>query len=596
MAAQCASWAAGQHMNTLTGLATKLERLERQAELLETWQDDSDKLNMLKAYRGGQVMTQKVSELKSFIQAVADAELDGNEILVGLTASHTARYAAGLIKQLAEQTGLPSKCNQVIADLASATLCMLSQRTGSHELLTSGGAIPALLLLLDPMQSPCAVDNAAKALGNLSADVAARAVVRSSGGVGALVRMLKSDCPGVMQASAAASLALLSARDSVVQDSLRYLGGIQLLVDMLNSTQHNVTEAARCCLCALKHNNSRNASEILSALRSSTQLAKDYWRLKDALRLLDEAPLSGLTSSLTGSLMNATKQGPGSLAAHAAATTQQAKHAASSKSKFVADLLVEHAVDEASLEVAAAAAQVADAVEEEVLRRKIERAERPLEALSSNLQASVALLKASMADSKTAAARRAAAATLTRSSGSISATSRPVSAPVRPSYSRNPVSCPECPSTRSAMGKHIMRYNTEEVVALLQELGMEDVFPLKRAGVSGAELLSLDEDTLVALTGIARHRAHRIKRLQDAMKLYDAIATRVCQSRLTDVELRLWLAAQGCSSSEASRVMKLLRSLVMSDQEAPFISAWDWAVGWTWVMHALEVYGLDWRV
>jgi hypothetical protein len=43
---------------------------------------------------------------------------------------------------------------------------------------------------------------------------------------------------------------------------------------------------------------------------------------------------------------------------------------------------------------------------------------------------------------------------------------------------------------------------------------MEDVFPLKRAGVSGAELLSLGEDTLVALTGIARHRAHRIKRLQ----------------------------------------------------------------------------------
>lgn len=80
------------------------------------------------------------------------------------------------------------------------------------------------------------------------------------------------------------------------------------------------------------------------------------------------------------------------------------------------------------------------------------------------------------------------------------------------------------------------------------------------------------------------------------MKLYDAIATHVCQSKLTDVELRLWLAAQGCSRSEASRVMKLLRSLVMSDPEAPFISAWDWAVGWTWVMHALEVYGLDWRV
>jgi len=43
------------------------------------------------------------------MQAVVDAELDGNETLVGLTASHTAQYAAGLIRQLAEQHGLPSK-------------------------------------------------------------------------------------------------------------------------------------------------------------------------------------------------------------------------------------------------------------------------------------------------------------------------------------------------------------------------------------------------------------------------------------------------------------------------------------------------------
>jgi hypothetical protein len=84
--------------------------------------------------------------------------------------------------------------------------------------------------------------------------------------------------------------------------------------------------------------------------------------------------------------------------------------------------------------------------------------------------------------------------------------------------------------------------------------------------------------------------------LQDAMRLYDAIATRVAQPRLTDIELRLWLAGQGCSSGEAGRVMKLLRSLVMNDAEAPYVSAWEWSVGWTWVMHALEVYGVEWRV
>jgi hypothetical protein len=49
----------------------------------------------------------------------------------------------------------------------------------------------------------------------------------------------------LLQASAAASLALLAARDSVVQDSLRYLGGIPLLVNLLTSTQPHVAEAAR---------------------------------------------------------------------------------------------------------------------------------------------------------------------------------------------------------------------------------------------------------------------------------------------------------------------------------------------------------------
>lgn len=62
------------------------------------------------------------------------------------------------------------------------------------------------------------------------------------------MRTKLSCCPLLLlflQASAAASLALLAARDGVVQDSLRYLGGIPLLVHLLTSTQPHVAEAAR---------------------------------------------------------------------------------------------------------------------------------------------------------------------------------------------------------------------------------------------------------------------------------------------------------------------------------------------------------------
>lgn len=92
------------------------------------------------------------------------------------------------------------------------------------------------------------------------------------------------------------------------------------------------------------------------------------------------------------------------------------------------------------------------------------RAERPLESLHTNLDASITLLRASLAESKAAAAARkaaAAAAAIRSSSSSL----RPASAP-KASHSRNPVSCAECPSARSAMAKHLMRYNTEEVRVL----------------------------------------------------------------------------------------------------------------------------------
>lgn len=87
---------------------------------------------------------------------------------------------------------------------------MLSQRTAAHEPLANAGSIPALLQLLDPVQSPCAVDNAAKALGNLSGDAACRSLIRSSGGVGALVRMIKDDCPDIMQVSSDDGLSCMS--------------------------------------------------------------------------------------------------------------------------------------------------------------------------------------------------------------------------------------------------------------------------------------------------------------------------------------------------------------------------------------------------
>jgi hypothetical protein len=42
MAAMSASWSAGHHLSALSNLASKLERLERQAELLDNLQEEEN--------------------------------------------------------------------------------------------------------------------------------------------------------------------------------------------------------------------------------------------------------------------------------------------------------------------------------------------------------------------------------------------------------------------------------------------------------------------------------------------------------------------------------------------------------------------------
>lgn len=54
-------------------------------------------------------LSEQVTELKSYIQAVADAELDGSEDLVAITASHAAKYAVQLVRQSTDMACVTSK-------------------------------------------------------------------------------------------------------------------------------------------------------------------------------------------------------------------------------------------------------------------------------------------------------------------------------------------------------------------------------------------------------------------------------------------------------------------------------------------------------
>lgn len=59
------------------------------------------------------------------------------------------------------------------------------------------------------------------------------------------VRLLRPDVEPTAQTAAAAALSLLAARDMVIQDSVRYLGGIEFLVDLLASPDSYLSEVAK---------------------------------------------------------------------------------------------------------------------------------------------------------------------------------------------------------------------------------------------------------------------------------------------------------------------------------------------------------------
>lgn len=55
-----------------------------------------------------------------------------------------------------------------------------------------------------------------------------------------------------------------------------------------------------------------------------------------------------------------------------------------------------------------------------------------------------------------------------------------------------------------------------QLMALLSAVGFDagDLLPLRRSGLNGAQLLLLDDADIACLTGLPKHKTHRLRRLQ----------------------------------------------------------------------------------
>ncbi|PNH02745.1 hypothetical protein TSOC_011237 [Tetrabaena socialis] len=129
----------------------------------------------------------------------------------------------------------------------------------------------------------------------------------------------------------------------------------------------------------------------------------------------------------------------------------------------------------------------------------------------------------------------------------------------------------------------------------VQEMAFDklDLRSFKVHGISGVDLLDMTEDEMIVRLLLPRHKVRKLRALQRAVALFDRIATLPRQGRLSEMELRLFLASQGCGSLEVEKVVRLFRSLVRTDGKGlDFATFWDFVVSYDWIAQAFRIYSI----
>ncbi|GAX79983.1 hypothetical protein CEUSTIGMA_g7422.t1 [Chlamydomonas eustigma] len=549
----------------------KVDDIERRASMASEYERERQRLDILNRFsQQYSVIVPKlhdmglyINELKQYLQSVYDADLLSDPALQTLTSEHCIDYTVKLVGAVADIAGkYENEGSYGVLELAASTLAMFSGRPSAIPSLLKFGAIPAIVTLLSPLFPPVVVINAANSVGNVADDMNARLSFRANGGVGSLVRLLRDDVEVSVQTSAAAALTQVSSLDVVVQDSVRYLGGIDLLVNLLASEDAYLAEVTRLCLHSLRRGNVKNQAEVITSIRSSVKLAKDVRKLDAASELLRFEDGT-----------------PGRVPYSAAAS---------------------------------AAGDVQSLIDEIDHRRSMER---PRTSDSYKFKQPAPYSTYPITPTRLPRSSYGSKSVITPASSIRSAVTRDYNKAVSQGAglsSQKGASSLRSPSSTGAdqdwlLGtstlvevesevlrrKHLSRFSTEEVCLLLEEMGFDrlDLRGFRVAKVDGVRLIGLSESELSFNMVLHRSKVRKIQSLQHAVRTFDLIATLPSQGRISEIELRLFLASQGASSAEVQKVVKLFRTLVRTDRYE-FVTFWDFVTSFDWVSQAFRIYNI----
>lgn len=497
------------------------------------------------------MLSAQVSELKAYLQSVHDSDMMGSPSLQHLTASHAVEFAVKLLNQLVEaarNTNKAAVCG--VMELAAATLLMFSQRESCWELLREKGALQTCIQLLSPLYTSQVVQSATGVVGNVARDVDCRLAFRAAGGVGALVRLLRPDCDKIMQLCAITGLSLLATRDAVVQDSVRYLGGLELLCNILAEEDVHLGEVARFCLKSLRLHNPKNEADIIRLLKAAPALVKDYRRLERAEELMRPQQDKGGADR------------PGSAPVRGWSSRARLWHRdsdedESSPTTETYRISSSHAVKGATSPITAKTLQFDSDLDDEASDDSSLIGTLPRPPTPSSPSAFLPFSPIPKVSPTLAYARMSERASL-----------------------RN---------------KHILRMSSAELCALLLDLGLDETacHSIRSRDLSGAAFMALREEELEMRLLLPRDMVRKVQRLHAAVSLFDRMATLPRQGHLSEVEVKLHLAASGAPPSEMSKLVQLMKTLVSNGTaDDSHISFWDFVTGYNWLKQAFKIYNM----
>ncbi|GAX82754.1 hypothetical protein CEUSTIGMA_g10180.t1 [Chlamydomonas eustigma] len=551
-----------------------------------------------------------VKELRQHLQGVIDADLTSDSVLRVFTSEACIDYTVKLVDIVADIARTYDREGSYrVLELAASTLAMFSGRASALPALLKYGAVPAMIKLLSPLFPQVIVITAADALGNLSENVSARLSFRGHGGVGSLVRLLRNDVDSSVKIAAAASLSQYASLDGVVQDSVRYIGGIDLLVALLASQDANLAKVARVCLLSLRRGNPKNQAEIMNCIRNNVELAKDMYKLDSASELLrfEDELKNGSSSELYYVSSNTSMEvlslieelnARGGIERPHTADRYVSKIAASTHTPITPLKVPRRSLSAKSMVSSARSALTTPEYKtRDTTRSTLTTPHYGIR--DSSLESFLSQDYRARSTPRSSSSNRSYRADNGHGS---SPRMKELSVEKGSSLLRDSRTAAEedwLIGTGALEGlegevlrrKHVARFTPEEVCMLLEEMGFDmlDLRGFRVARVDGLRLIDMSELELSVDMVLPKSRVRKVQALQKAVRTFDSIATLPQQGRISESELRLFLAYQGANNNDMYKVVKLFRTLVRMD-DFEFVTFWDFVTSFDWVSQAFRIY------